>query len=206
MKRLFTGADIANICNESALHAARYKKAKISGDDLSYAVDRIIGGPEKRHRTTTLWEKRVLAHHEAGHALVSWLLEHTDALIKVSIVPRTNLKLGSTQVIPTDQKLFSKEQLLDRMCMTLGGRVAEAVVFNSVTSGAENDLTKVTKMAYTQIQQFGMNEAVGLVSFSQESTSTVRILELKLGLKFFLLIVDFDSSRRRNRTAKSWLK
>lgn len=115
-------------------------------------------------------EKRIVAYHESGHALVGWMLEHTDALLKVTIVPRTNLALGFAQYIPRDQKLYSKEELFERMCMTLGGRVAESLIFNRITTGAQNDLEKVTKMAYAQIKEFGMSENVGLVSFPQEET------------------------------------
>ncbi|XP_012259644.2 paraplegin [Athalia rosae] len=168
----FSGADIAAVCNEAALHAARFKKTVVGSLDLEYAVERMVGGTEKRQHAMSPTEKRVVAYHEAGHALVGWMLEHTDALLKVSIVPRTNLALGFAQYTPTDQKLFSKEQLFERMCMALGGRVAESLTFNKVTTGAQNDLSKVTNMAYAQIQQFGMNETVGLISFDQEETSS----------------------------------
>lgn len=127
----------------------------------------------KRNNPLTPSTKRIVAYHEAGHALVGWLLEHTDALLKITIVPRTNLKLGFTQYSESDQKLYSKEQLFERMCMTLGGRVAEHVMFDQISTGAENDLKTVTKMAYLQVQQFGMSPAVGLISFEEEQTSTV---------------------------------
>lgn len=133
----------------------------------------MVGGTEKRDHAMSPSEKKVVAYHEAGHALVGWLLEHTDALLKVSIVPRTNLALGFAQYTPTDQKLYTKEQLFERMCMALGGRVAESLTFNRITTGAQNDLSKVTKMAYAQVQQFGMNDNVGLVSFDEEQTSPV---------------------------------
>ncbi|XP_043287010.1 paraplegin [Venturia canescens] len=167
----FSGADIANVANEAALHAARFKKKVVDATDLAYAIDRMVGGTEKRDHAMSPSEKKVVAYHEAGHALVGWLLEHTDALLKVSIVPRTNLALGFAQYTPTDQKLYTKEQLFERMCMALGGRVAESLTFNRITTGAQNDLSKVTKMAYAQVQQFGMNENVGLVSFDEEQTS-----------------------------------
>ncbi|XP_024892769.1 paraplegin [Temnothorax curvispinosus] len=168
----FSGADIANVCNEAALHAARDKKKQVESSDLTYAIDRTIGGLTKRNNPLTPSTKRVVAYHEAGHALVGWLLEHTDALLKVTIVPRTNLKLGFAQYTQSDQKLYSKEQLFERMCMTLGGRVSEHVTFNKISTGAENDLKTVTKMAYHQVQQFGMSPAVGLISFEEEHTST----------------------------------
>lgn len=163
----FSGADIANVCNEAALHAARFKKPKVDKSDLEYAVERLVGGTEKRNHAMSPQEKRIIAYHESGHALVGWLLEHTDALLKVTIVPRTSLALGFAQYIPRDQKLYTKEELFDRMCMTLGGRAAEAMTFNKVTTGAQNDLEKVTKMAYAQVKEFGMNKSVGLLSFSE---------------------------------------
>ncbi|KAH9644176.1 hypothetical protein HF086_008665 [Spodoptera exigua] len=123
------------------------------------------GGTEKRSHAMSPTEKRVVAYHEAGHALTGWLLEHTDALLKVTIVPRTNMALGFAQYTSSNQKLFNKEELFDRMCMALGGRAAEAIIFNSITSGAQNDLEKVTKIAYAQIQVYGMSQKVGLLSF-----------------------------------------
>lgn len=165
----FSGADIANVCNESALHAARLKQSIVKGADLEYAVERLVGGTEKRNHAMSIVEKKIVAYHESGHALVGWLLEHTDALLKVTIVPRTSLALGFAQYTPSDQKLFSKEELFDRMCMALGGRVAEAVTFNSITTGAQNDLQKVTNMAYAQVRQYGMSEKVGLLSFDEET-------------------------------------
>lgn len=140
-----------------------------------YAVDRVIAGIEKRDNTIAPSEKRVVAYHEAGHALVGWLLEHTDALLKVTIVPRTNRALGFSQFSLADQKLFTKEQLFERMCMTLGGRVAESLTFNKITTGAQDDLEKVTKIAYAQVQQYGMDEVVGPLSFHPESLETVSV-------------------------------
>ncbi|KAL6263464.1 hypothetical protein P5V15_006255 [Pogonomyrmex californicus] len=168
----FSGADIANVCNEAALHAARDKKKQVDSSDLIYAIDRTIGGLTKRNNSLTPFTKRIVAYHEAGHALVGWLLEHTDALLKVTIVPRTNLKLGFTQHTQSDQKLYSKEQLFERMCMTLGGRVAEYVTFDKISTNAENDLKSVTKMAYHQVQQYGMSPSLGLLSFEEEQIST----------------------------------
>lgn len=170
----FSGADIANVCNEAALHAARFHQKKVRASDLEYAVERVVGGTEKRSHAMTPAEKKVVAYHESGHALVGWLLEHTDALLKVTIVPRTNLALGFAQYTPTDQKLYSKEELFERMCMALGGRVAESLTFNRVTTGAQNDLQKVNKMAYSMVRQHGMSENVGLVSFPDEDKTSVR--------------------------------
>ncbi|XP_059059705.1 paraplegin [Achroia grisella] len=161
----FSGADIANVCNEAALHAARFKQNIVRATDLEYAVERVVGGTEKRSHAMSPSEKRIVAYHESGHALVGWLLEHTDALLKVTIVPRTNMALGFAQYTTSDQKLYSKEELFDRMCMALGGRAAEAITFNSITSGAQNDLEKVTKIAYAQVRVYGMSPTVGLVSF-----------------------------------------
>lgn len=168
----FTGADIANVCNEAALHAARYKKKKVDGSDLMYAIDRTIGGTKKINNTITPSMKRIIAYHEAGHALAGWLLKYTDALLKVTIVPRTNSTLGFAQYTKKDQKLYSKEELHDKMCMMLAGRAAESLIFNQITTGAQNDLEKVTQLAYLQIQQYGMCPAVGLIAFDPEATST----------------------------------
>jgi len=164
----FSGADLANLVNEAALHAATNLKDKITVKDLEYAVERVTAGPEKKTSVISPQEKRVVAYHESGHALVGWLLKHTDALLKVTIIPRTSAALGFAQYTPQDKKLFSPEELLDRMMMALGGRVAESITFNRVTTGAQNDLEKVTKMAYSQIRDFGFNDTVGLVSFEQQ--------------------------------------
>ncbi|KAG5307678.1 SPG7 protein, partial [Acromyrmex insinuator] len=176
----FSGADIANVCNEAALHAARDMKKQVDSNDLTYAIDRTIGGLTKRNNPLTPSTKRIVAYHEAGHALVGWLMEHTDALLKVTIVPRTNLKLGFAQYTQSDQKFHSKEQLFERMCMTLGGRVAEYVTFDKISTSAENDLKTVTKTAYLQVQQFGMSPAVGLVSFDEERTTKNKPYSKKL--------------------------
>lgn len=138
-----------------------------------YAIDRTIGGSKKITSTVTPSMKRVIAYHEAGHALVGWLLKYTDALLKVTIVPRTNLSLGFAQYTESDNKLQSKEELHEKMCMMLGGRAAENLIFNQITTGAQNDLEKVTKLAYLQIQQYGMCPTLGLLSFNEESTSQV---------------------------------
>merc|ERR1712142_643463 len=161
----FSGADIANVVNEAALHAARELQDKIKKSDLEYAIERVIAGPEKRTSILNPHEKNIVAYHESGHALVGWLLQHTDALLKVTILPRTSQALGFAQYTPNDKKLYSPEELLDTMCMALGGRVAEPLTFNRITTGAQNDLEKVTKMAYAQIREFGFNSTVGHVSF-----------------------------------------
>ncbi|XP_071386765.1 mitochondrial inner membrane m-AAA protease component AFG3L1-like [Centroberyx affinis] len=160
----FTGADIANVCNEAALIAARHLNQSISTKLFEQAVERVIGGLEKKTQVLQLQERTTVAYHEAGHAVVGWFLEHADPLLKVSIIPRGK-GLGYAQYLPKEQYLFSQEQLFDRMCMMLGGRVAEQVFFCRVTTGAQDDLRKVTQSAYAQVVQFGMSEAVGQVSF-----------------------------------------
>ena len=163
----FSGADLANLVNEAALHAARHKRDKVTTENLEYAIERVIAGPEKKSSTLSPYERRVVAFHESGHALVGWMLKHTDALLKVTILPRTSMALGFAQYTPRDKKLYSPEELLDQMCMALGGRVAEAQTFNKITTGAQNDLEKVTKMASAQIKNYGFNDSVGLVSFEE---------------------------------------
>ena len=161
----FSGADLANLVNEAALHAARDLQKTIKQKNLEYAIERVIAGPEKKTKMLSAHERTVVAYHESGHALVGWMLKHTDALLKVTIIPRTSAALGFAQYTPQDKKLFSPEELSDRMCMALGGRVAEALTFNKITTGAQNDLDRVTKMAYSQIREFGFSNEVGLVSF-----------------------------------------
>ncbi|XP_074521841.1 mitochondrial inner membrane m-AAA protease component AFG3L1-like [Halichoeres trimaculatus] len=160
----FTGADIANVCNEAALIAARHLHQHVSTKHFEQAVDRVIGGLEKKSQVLQPPEKTTVAYHEAGHAIVGWYLEHADPLLKVSIVPRGK-GLGYAQYLPKEQYLFTREQLFDRMCMMLGGRVAEQVFFRRITTGAHDDLRKVTQSAYAQVVQFGMNDAVGQMSF-----------------------------------------
>ncbi|KAF3832739.1 hypothetical protein F7725_026404 [Dissostichus mawsoni] len=163
----FSGADIANICNEAALHAAREGHKSIDTFNFEYAVERVIAGSVKKNKILSKEEQRIVAFHESGHALVGWLLEHTEAVMKVSIAPRTNAALGFAQILPRDQYLFTKEQLFERMCMALGGRAAEAISFNKVTTGAQDDLRKVTRVAYSMVKQYGMCDSVGQVSFPE---------------------------------------
>ncbi|XP_072903063.1 mitochondrial inner membrane m-AAA protease component AFG3L2 isoform X3 [Hemitrygon akajei] len=160
----FTGADIANVCNEAALIAARHLSEAIVQKHFEQAIERVIGGLEKKTQILQPEEKKTVAYHEAGHAVAGWFLEHADPLLKVSIIPRGK-GLGYAQYLPKEQYLYSKEQLHDRMCMTLGGRVSEQIFFGKITTGAQDDLKKVTQSAYAQIVQFGMNEKVGQVSF-----------------------------------------
>uniref|UniRef100_A0A8C7G9B2 Mitochondrial inner membrane m-AAA protease component paraplegin n=1 Tax=Oncorhynchus kisutch TaxID=8019 RepID=A0A8C7G9B2_ONCKI len=164
----FSGADIANICNEAALHAAREGYKSIDTFNFEYAVERVLAGTSvKKSKILSKEEQRIVAFHESGHALVGWLLEHTEALMKVSIAPRTNAALGFAQILPRDQYLFSKEQLFERMCMALGGSASEAITFNKVTTGAQDDLRKVTRVAYSMVKQYGMSSSVGQVSFPE---------------------------------------
>ncbi|CAH2284751.1 AFG3 2 [Pelobates cultripes] len=160
----FSGADIANVCNEAALIAARHLSDAINQKHFEQAIERVIGGLEKKTQVLQPEEKKTVAFHEAGHAVAGWFLEHADPLLKVSIIPRGK-GLGYAQYLPKEQYLYTKEQLLDRMCMTLGGRVSEQIFFGRITTGAQDDLKKVTQSAYAQIVQFGMNEKVGQVSF-----------------------------------------
>uniref|UniRef100_A0A672GPX8 AFG3-like protein 1 n=1 Tax=Salarias fasciatus TaxID=181472 RepID=A0A672GPX8_SALFA len=168
----FTGADIANVCNEAALIAARHLNQFITTKHFEQAIERVIGGLEKKTQVLQLPEKTTVAYHEAGHAVVGWFLEHADPLLKVSIVPRGK-GLGYAQYLPKEQYLFSQDQLFDRMCMMLGGRVAEQVFFSRITTGAQDDLRKVTQSAYAQVVQFGMNEAVGQISFDLPQQGSV---------------------------------
>ncbi|KAG2204293.1 hypothetical protein INT47_009335 [Mucor saturninus] len=165
----FSGADLHNICNEAALIAARHLKEEVEEKDFEDAIERVIAGLEKKSRVLSPEEKKTVAYHEAGHAVAGWYLEHADPLLKVSVIPRGSAALGYAQYLPKDQYLYSKKQLLDRMCMTLGGRVSEQIFFDSITTGAQDDLQKVTKIAYAQVTTYGMNDKVGPLSFSDPS-------------------------------------
>lgn len=160
----FTGADIANICNEAALIAARDSNTSIQLKNFEQAIERVIAGMEKKTNVLAPEEKKTVAYHEAGHAVSGWFLEHADPLLKVSIIPRGK-GLGYAQYLPKDQYLLSQQQLHDRMCMTLGGRVAEELFFGRITTGAQDDLQKVTQSAYAQVVRYGMNAKIGNVSF-----------------------------------------
>lgn len=153
----FSGADIANVCNEAALIAARGGKRFVQKDDFMNAVDRIIGGLEKRTRITTAQERRSIAYHEAGHASISWLLEYANPLVKVTIVPRGKA-LGAAWYLPEERQITTREQLLDEMCATLGGRAAEEIFLGAISTGASNDLERVTKQAYAMVTYFGMSD------------------------------------------------
>jgi cell division protease FtsH len=164
----FSGADIANVCNEAALIAARKGKNYVQKDDFMSAVDRIIGGLEKRSRITTAGERRSIAFHEAGHASISWMLEHANPLVKVTIVPRGKA-LGAAWYLPEERQITTREQLLDEMCATLGGRAAEELFLNAISTGASNDLERVTKQAYAMVVFFGMSEKLPNLNYYDSS-------------------------------------
>jgi len=164
----FSGADIANLCNEAALIAARRNKTSIGHQDFLDAVDRIVGGLEKKNKIISTHEKNVIAYHESGHAAVSWLLEHTAPLIKVTIVPRGN-SLGAAWYLPEERQITTKEQIMDEICAALGGRAAEMVNFGAISTGALSDLEKITKQAYACVTVFGLNDAIGNISYYDSS-------------------------------------
>ena len=161
----FAGAEIANVCNEAALIAARKDKEAVDMNDFQDAIDRVIGGLEKKNKIISPEEKKIVAYHEAGHAVAGWFLEHADPLVKVSIVPRGVAALGYAQYLPREQFLYTTEQLFDEMCMTLGGRAAEELVFGKISTGALSDLERITKMAYSIVTMYGMNDKIGNMSF-----------------------------------------
>ena len=160
----FSGADIANLCNEAALIAARNDKKKVEKQDFLDAVDRIIGGLEKKNKIITPSEKKAIAFHEAGHATISWLLEHAHPLVKVTIVPRGQ-SLGAAWYLPEERSITTTEQILDEMCSALGGRAAEQLIFGKISTGALSDLEKVTKQAYAMVSIYGLNEKIGNISY-----------------------------------------
>ncbi len=171
----FAGADIANVCNEAALIAARKGKDAVDMSDFQDAIDRVIGGLEKKNKIILPEEKEIIAYHEAGHAICGWFLEHAYPLLKVTIVPRGTAALGYAQYTPREQYLYNTDQLKDQLCMTLGGRASEDIFFKKISTGASNDLQQITKMAYSMVTVYGMNEKVGNVSYydpQQENTFT----------------------------------
>lgn len=171
----FAGADIANVCNEAALIAARKNKDAVDMSDFQDAIDRVIGGLEKKNKIISPEEKEIIAYHEAGHAICGWYLEHAYPLLKVTVVPRGTAALGYAQYTPKEQYLYNTDQLLDQICMTLGGRASEDIFFGKISTGASNDLQQITKIAYSMITVYGMNDKVGNISFydpSQENYFT----------------------------------
>jgi cell division protease FtsH len=171
----FAGADIANVCNEAALIAARKNKDGVEMEDFQDAIDRVIGGLEKKNKIISPEEKEIIAYHEAGHAICGWYLEHAYPLLKVTIVPRGTAALGYAQYTPKEQYLYNTDQLIDQICMTLGGRAAEEIFFGKISTGASNDLQQITRMAYSMVTVYGMNPKVGNISFydpQQDQTFT----------------------------------
>jgi cell division protease FtsH len=171
----FAGADIANVCNEAALIAARKNKLGVEMEDFQDAIDRVIGGLEKKNKIISPEEKEIIAYHEAGHAICGWYLEHAYPLLKVTIVPRGTAALGYAQYTPKEQYLYNTDQLEDQICMTLGGRAAEEIFFGKISTGASNDLQQVTRTAYSMVTVYGMNDKIGNISFydpTQEQTFT----------------------------------
>ncbi|MCX6324947.1 MAG: ATP-dependent zinc metalloprotease FtsH [Sphingobacteriales bacterium] len=171
----FAGADIANVCNEAALIAARKNKEAVDMSDFQDAIDRVIGGLEKKNKIISPEEKEIIAYHEAGHAICGWFLEHAYPLLKVTIVPRGTAALGYAQYTPKEQYLYNTDQLIDQICMTLGGRASEDLFFGKISTGASNDLQQITKIAYSMVTMYGMNDKVGNISFydpSQENYFT----------------------------------
>ncbi len=167
----FAGAEIANVCNEAALIAARRDRDSVTMQDFQDAMDRVIGGLEKKNKLISPEEKQIVAYHEAGHAVAGWFLEHADPLVKVTIVPRGVAALGYAQYLPREQYLYRSEQLFDEMCMTLGGRAAEDVVFGKISTGALSDLERVTKVAYSMVTMYGMNDKIGNISYYDSKQS-----------------------------------
>ena len=164
----FSGADIANVCNESALVAARKSKKSVHHQDFLDAVDRIVGGLEKKNKIITIKEKKTIAYHEAGHATVSWMLEHAAPLVKVTIVPRGK-SLGAAWYLPEERQIVETDQMLDEMCATLGGRAAEKVMFDKISTGALNDLEKVTRQARAIVSIYGLNDKIGNITYYDSS-------------------------------------
>lgn len=161
----FAGAEIANVCNEAALHAARKKKEQVEMEDFNSAIDRVVGGLEKKNKLISPREKKIIAYHETGHTLCGWYLKHAHPLVKVSIIPRGLAALGFAQYLPKEQNLYTYEELVDTICMTLGGRAAEEIVFGDISTGAQNDLERTTQLAYSMIALYGMNKKIGPFSF-----------------------------------------
>jgi len=162
----FAGAEIANVCNEAALLAAREDKDSIDMKDFERSIDRVIAGLEKKNKLISPDEKKIVAYHEAGHAITGWYLEYTDPVVKVSIIPRGLAALGYAQYLPEERYLYTREALVDRMIMAMGGRVAEEMIFGRISTGAQNDLERITAMAYAMVVDYGMSEKIGYVSFN----------------------------------------
>ncbi len=209
----FAGADIANICNEAALIAARKGKAEVDMSDFNDAIDRVIGGLEKKNKIISPEEKKVIAYHEAGHAVCGWFLEHAYPLVKVSIVPRGVAALGYAQYLPKEQYLYTLDQMRDQIVALFGGRAAEELVFGQVSTGAQNDLERITKMAFSMISIYGMNDKVGNVSYhdgQQEynmtkpySEETAKMIDHELRI---LIAAEYERTKELLRNHMTQLK
>jgi len=160
-----SGADISNVCNEAALIASRTDSEAINLTHFELAVEKVIGGLERKSRVLNPEEKNIVAHHEAGHAVVGWFMKYSHPLLKVSIVPRGANTLGYAQYLPTEKYITTEDELNDQICLILGGRVAEKIIFNHLSTGAQDDLKKVTQIVYSMIMEYGMNKKVGHFSF-----------------------------------------
>ncbi|XP_051142621.1 ATP-dependent zinc metalloprotease FTSH 10, mitochondrial-like isoform X2 [Andrographis paniculata] len=163
----FSGADIRNVCNEAALIAGRNNENTVKNKYFDAAIDRVLGGLEKKHKVVSSLERKTVAYHESGHAVVAWFLEHAEPLLKVSIIPRGTSALGFAQYVPSEKLILTKEQMFDQVCMSLGGRAAEQVLLGTISTGAQDDLQKVTKLTYDQVATYGFSEKVGLLSFPE---------------------------------------
>lgn len=164
----FSGADIANICNEGAIIAARKDKTSVSLKEFEEATERVIGGLEKKNIMTPQ-ERKTVAYHEAGHAVAGWFLEHSNPLLKVTIIPRSKGSLGFAQYLPEELSLYTREQLIDMICVALGGRIAEDMFFKKITTGASDDIKKVTQIAQSIVNIYGMSDSLGLVSYQSDN-------------------------------------
>ncbi|MEX0639379.1 MAG: AAA family ATPase, partial [Balneolaceae bacterium] len=165
----FAGAELANLCNEAALMAARRNKSAVEMEDFQDAIERVVAGLEKKNKLISPDEREIVAYHEAGHAIVGWFLEHTDPVLKVSIVPRGLAALGYTLQTPLEDRfLMTTEELNDKICALLGGRVAEEIIFSRISTGAQNDLQRITRMAYAMVAEFGMSKDLGYISLTDE--------------------------------------
>ncbi len=170
----FSGADIANICNEAALIAARKKKEEVEQEDFMEARDRVVGGLERKSKIISPGEKEIVAYHEAGHAVVSWYLKNVDSLVKVSIIPRGK-SLGSAWYLPEERQIVTRAQFMDQICVSLGGRAAEEIIFNEISTGALDDLEKVTKQAYTMVAYYGLDKVIGPISYYDSTGQNERV-------------------------------
>lgn len=163
-----SGAEIANICNESALIAARNSHETVLFGDMEAAIDREIGGIEKKNKILTENERKTIAYHESGHATVSWLLEHSDSLLKVTIVPRGQSALGYAQYLPKELSLYTKEQLIDKLCSMLGGRAAEEILLGEITTGSSNDIEKANELVRSMVTMYGMSKEIGHIDNTRD--------------------------------------